>query len=417
MIGIRGRVFLTILVAFIGVSAQAQAPNLEMMDLVLKAVPNGPVALVCGEPIPNDEFRDMYMGETIRFAQLNPGKSVDDEIRLGIALNCLRALIEREVLHQESERRKIGIAEDKLQQAWEIEIKKLQEALVRDGKQVTSEADVLKEAGTTKDKALLELRKALMIEELRKQLMNENGVNISDADVKKWYDENKSSTRRPDQLHLKQIFIQADSAKQGAKPKAGQTVEQRAQDAYNRISSGQSFEGVAKAVSDGRFKDQGGDWGLRPASEFPPFIVEAANRMKPGDISQPIKSEYGFHILKLVETVPGEEVTFEKAAPDIRNMLMARKGGDAVRKFTSEVTKDPAKVQVYLDIEKQLRTRPELLQRFAQDFAVEQKQAAGAAGKKPSTGDAEIKAPKMAPTKAPFPATAPPKSTPRPKAN
>jgi len=413
MSGIRSRIILAIVAAGFGASALAQAPNLENMDLVLKAVPNGPVALVCGEPIPNDEFRDMYMGEVIRFAQMNPGKSVDDEVRLGIALNCLRSLIEREVLSQEAERRKIAIPDDKLQEAWTIEIKKLQDALVKGGKQVTTEADVLKEAGTTKDKATKELRKALMIEELRKAITNESGVSVTDADVKKWYETNKPATRRPDQLHLKQIYIQADSMKPGAKPKNGQTAEQRAQDAYNRITSGQSFEGVAKAVSDGKFKDEGGDWGLLPASEFPPFIIEAANRLKPGDISQPIKSDKGYHILKLVETVPGEEVPFEKAAPDIRNMLLARKGGDAVHKFTSEVTKDPLKVQVFLDIEKQLRTRPELLQRFAQDFAVEQKQTAGAAEKKPAP---EV-APKAAAPKATSPkaATPAPKSAPKPK--
>lgn len=392
MNGIGCRVVAVAVAVCAGLSSWAQAPNLEMMDLVLKAVPNGPVALVRGEPVSNDEFRDMYVGEIIRYDQLNPGKNVDDGVRLGIALNCLRALIEREVLAQEAFKRKIAIPDAKLQEAWQIEMKKLQEALVRDGRTINSEADVLKEAGTTKDKALSELRKALMIEELRRQLMTESGVNISDADVRKWYDENRSSTRRPDQLHLKQIFIQADSAKQGAKPKSGQTAEQRAQDAYNRIASGQSFEGVAKAVSDGRMKDQGGDWGLRPTSEFPDFIVGAASRMKPGDISQPIKSEYGYHILKLIETVPGEEVPFEKAAPDIRNMLMARKGGDAVRKFTSDVTKNPDMVQVFLDIEKQLRSRPELLQRFAQDFATDQKSAGG----KPAPS-----VPKMAPSRKP----------------
>ncbi|MBX7255157.1 MAG: peptidylprolyl isomerase [Candidatus Hydrogenedentes bacterium] len=405
MRGIGCKALLVVLTVGFIVTARAQAPNLDMMDLVLKAVPNGPVALVRGEAVQSDEFRDMYVGEVIRFAQLNPGKSIDDGDRLGIALNCLRSLIEREVLFQEASKRKIAIPDAKLQEAWQIEIKKLQDALVRDGKKADTEADVLKEAGTTKDKAMAELRKALMIEELRKQLMTEGGVNITDADVKKWYDENRSSTRRPDQLHLKQIFIQADSTKQGAKPKNGQTAEQRAQDAYNRIASGQSFEGVAKAMSDGRMKDEGGDWGLRPVSEFPAFIVEAANRMKPNEVSQPIKSEYGYHILKLIETVPGEEVPFDKAAPDIRNLLMARKGGDAVRKFTSEITKDPNLVQVFLDIEKQLRSRPELLQRFAQDFATEQKQ--NSANGKPAAGAAPKAKPAPNAKAAPKPATKP----------
>ena len=359
------RLVLTALIAVAGgVSrAQAQAPNLDLMDIVLKSVPDGPVAIVAGAAISSQEFKDLYMGEVLRWAQMNPGKQVDDEVRLGIAMNGLRMLIEREVLYQEALKRKLTIPDSELEAKWQAELAGMKKASAKEGQPEPSEADVLKLAGVTREQALTELRKAMLVEKLRETIMNEKGVTVSGQEVADWYEQNKNLTRRPDLIHLKQIFIQADKNRKDAKKDA---ARQRADEAYQRIQSGQSFEGVAKAVSDGRYKEDGGDWGTRPVGEFPPFIVDAANKLKPGEVSQPIASEYGYHILKLVEAVPGAETPLEKAAPDVRRMLMAKKGAQAVREFTSKVIGDPKTLQVFLDLEKQIELRPGLREKLAE---------------------------------------------------
>lgn len=66
-------------------------------------------------------------------------------------------------------------------------------------------------------------------------------------------------------------------------------------DAYNKIKSGQSFEGVARAVSEGQYKDKGGEWPVLPAKEFPDFVQQAVSTMKPGDVSAPIESKEAAH--------------------------------------------------------------------------------------------------------------------------
>jgi hypothetical protein len=357
-------VVLLLIVAGLGVAALAQAPNLELMDIVLKSIPDGPVAIVNGTPVGNQEFRDLYMGEVLRWAQLNPGEEVTDEIRLGIALNGLRMLIEREILYQEAQKRQLSIPQSELEAKWEEELQALRKVSDGAADGELTESDILERAGATRAEALAELRKALLIEAVRDAIMKEKGVTVSDADVTSWYEENRTATRRPDMLHLKQIFIQGDKSRQDTKNAASRG---RAEEAYKRIQSGQSFEGVAKSVSDGRYKDNGGDWGMRPVNEFPPFIVDAANKLQPGEVSQPFESDYGFHILKLVEVVAGKEVSLDDAEDDIREMLLSRKGSDAIREFTSEITSDPKALQVFLDLDRQIQSSPELRSRFSKE--------------------------------------------------
>jgi parvulin-like peptidyl-prolyl isomerase len=327
-------------------------------------VPDGPVALVNGAPVSNQEFKDLYMGEVLRWAQLNPGQEVSDEVRLGIGLNGLRMLIEREILYQEAQKRKLSIPESELEAKWQEELETLRKASSGEGASELTEAVILERAGATRQEALTELRKAMLIEKVRDAIMKEKGVNVSDQEVKDWYSQNRDVTRRPDMMHLKQIFIQGDKTR---KDKQDEAARKRAEDAYKRILAGQSFEGVAKAVSDGRHKDEGGDWGMQSVTDFPLFIVEAANKMQPGEISKPVESEFGFHILKLIEVVPGEEVPLDRAEKDIQAMLRSRKGAQAIRDFTSAVTGDPNALQVFLDLDNQILGSPELRKRFSEN--------------------------------------------------
>ena len=59
--------------------------------------------------------------------------------------------------------------------------------------------------------------------------------------------------------------------------------------------------------------------------------------------------------------IPGEEITFEKAAPFIKNTLLLRKTNRAVETFCQEATKDEDAIQTALDLDRKLITHPELL--------------------------------------------------------
>ncbi len=338
------------------------------MDIVLKSIPDGPVARVGQVSVPPDDFRDLYLSELTRFQALSGKKQPDDLDRINLAMKCLRLLVERSILTQEAQRRNITVSEKEVNEAWQEEIKRLGEALSKKAGESLEEAEILRLAGTTREQALAELRRTLTIEKMREQIFKDRNITVTDKEVADFFEANKANARRGDQVRLQQIFIRSQEQKPGApkKPNAS-TREQalaRAKNALKRIQSGESFAAVARAECDGPLKEKGGDVGLLALETLPEPLQRAIATMQPGDLSDVIESEHGFHIVKLIELVPGKEFTLEEAKPQIRAMLLSRKGNEAIRAFCEEVSQGRYPIQIYLDLEKQISVRPDLRNLF-----------------------------------------------------
>lgn len=349
----------------VGGVAVAQAPDLSRMDIVLKSIPDGPVARVGNEIIGPDEFRDLYVSELTRFQFMGGKRNATDVDRITLAMKCLRLLVERSILIQEAARRKLTVSDKELDDAWNEEMGRLGKALSTQTGGSMDEAEILKVAGATRDEARQELRRTLLIEKMRQQIIKEKNVAVNDAEVTAFFEENKGNARTGDHVHIQQIFIRA--AEGGQRRSNTPTREQalaRAQTALKRIKSGESFAGVARSECDGPLKEKGGDVGMLALDSLPEPLQAAIAKMRPGELSDVIESEHGFHIVKLIELAPGKEITIEDAAPQIRAVLMARKGNEAIRQFCAEVSEGRFNIQVYLDLDKQISVRPDLMDLF-----------------------------------------------------
>ncbi len=357
----RARMFLMGIALVLGACpCWAQAPDLANMDLVEKSVPDGPVAKVQGVNITPEEFLSLYKGE-LQMAQMrNSGEAPDDFLRVGVGLKCMRALIEREILYQEAEKRGLTIPDTELQKSWDIELDRLRESMSRGSDKDITEEQILAEAGATREEGMRELRKALLIEKMKAELVKASGVKVTDAEVREFYEKEKDRFRQPDLFHLKQLFIRSLRNAAGEGNTTREEARARIETALKRIRAGESFEAVAKSVSEGPFRDNGGDLGLTPANELPPFFIDPAASMQPGAMSDIIESEYGFHVIKLVEFKPGVEVGFDKAGPVIRERLLAERGEQAASEFCRSTMENEEAVQVFLELDKTLAAHPDL---------------------------------------------------------
>ncbi len=344
------------------VAAWGQAPSLEGLDLVLDVVPAGPVALVHNRPIPSEAFVELYTSELNRYQLLRPDDTISDAFRIGLALRCMRILIEKEVLLQEAEKRNVTLTDEYVQGQWAKEVEMLGQQLAGEHAEPLSEDEVLKRAGATREEALTELRKALMIEKIREIIAKEKGVEVTDKEVKQQYEQmHEDNVRQPDRAHLRQIFLRAPRQNDNGAEAQRQEARKKAEDALSRIQSGRKFDAVAKEVSDEPFRSKGGDLGTARIDTMPDFMAEAARTLKPGEMSGVIESDFGYHIIELLELLPGEEITFEKAAPYIKSTLLLQKTNHAVEEFCREATDDKDAIQTALNLDRKLITHPELL--------------------------------------------------------
>ena len=339
---------------------QAQAPDLANMDFVLKSVPDGPVAKVNGANIDASEFTSFYRAELGIVAARTGNKSIAPRVRLETGLYCLRLLVEREILLQEAKRRNIALSEDEVQLAWAKEVERAARQLPRkDGGAPPSEAEVLETAGVSREAALAEVRKDLLIAKVREALIEERGIEVSDADVEAFYEKNKDALQQPERCHLKRISIHFPQGDPADQPDARADARARIEKALQRIRAGESFEAVAKSVSEGPARDNGGDLGMIPVTSLPPVYADALADLKPGELSGIIEGATGFHIVQLVEYAAGEQASLEETAPRIREMLRARKAALAVGDFTRPIYADKDAVQIFLELERTLSTHPD----------------------------------------------------------
>jgi peptidyl-prolyl cis-trans isomerase C len=338
----------------------AQAPDLEGLDLVLKAMPEGPVARVNGVDISKDEFAGLY-SQQIAMLEKSAQQKAPDYARLDAGLACLRMLVQRELIYQEAVRQKVELPEADLDQRWNTEMERMKQAFSsKSANKEPSEQEILEAAGATRDGARAELRKALLIEKMRANIADQQKLDVDEAEIKKFFDEHGSEFKRPDRIHLNQVFVTFKPTGKPEDETKKAEARKKIESALSRIHAGESFATVAKAVSEAPDKDRGGDLGSLPTEMLPPFFLEEANKLKPGEISGVIESQFGFHVIKLVESAAGGEVTYDQAKPRIRQMLLAEQSDKAVDKWCEEFMKNPGAVEIFLQIDRILVTHPEL---------------------------------------------------------
>ena len=347
-----------IAVALLAVTAWSQAPDLERLDLVLRSVPDGPVAKVNGVNIGKAEYVGAYQAELGALMLRLKTREIPDRLRVETGVRCVALLVQRELLRQEALRRKLIVTDEEVEDHWNKEVERIRKAAAKTGDQVISEEDLLGITGATWEGAKAELRKALLIQRMREQLGEEGDTGVSDSEIKGFYDEHKDMFHRPEALHLKQIFVNSPKANQSENNAQRAEARERIADALMRIRAGETFEAVARDVSQAPDRQRGGDMGTIPAEALPPFFVEPAASMEPGDISDIIESDLGFHVFMLVEFVSGGDVPLDKAKEGIRKILQAKKLDEAVAKFCEPYMKEPGRIEVYLDIERTLATHP-----------------------------------------------------------
>jgi len=149
-------------------------------------------------------------------------------------------------------------------------------------------------------------------ENLRDQMLSERvrerevqgRIRITDGDIDKYLDERQAALQGRAQLNIAQILVPVP---EGAGPVVVSERKARAEAALARIRAGEDFAKVAREVSEDANKDRGGEIGLRAADKLPDVFVEAVKDLKAGEVRpELLRSEAGFHVLKLVARETGK---------------------------------------------------------------------------------------------------------------
>ena len=136
-------------------------------------------------------------------------------------------------------------------------------------------------------------------------------VKVSSDDVKKFYDEHKSEFLAGESVEASHILVD-DEAK----------IKEILAD----IKAGKiSFEDAAKANSSCPSGEKGGALGEFGRGQMVPEFEQAAFAMNVGEISEPVKTQFGYHLIKLTNKKEASEIPFEQIAPQLEKKLLTEK--------------------------------------------------------------------------------------------
>jgi peptidyl-prolyl cis-trans isomerase D len=147
-------------------------------------------------------------------------------------------------------------------------------------------------------------------------------VKLTDSEVREYYDENMESFKIPKKVVARHILLKVS---QDADPKTVEKTKEKALKILKLAREGKDFAELAKKYSEGPSRNNGGYLGeFTKESMVKPF-AEKAFSMKPGEISEPVRTRFGWHIIKVEKVINAHTIPFKDAKKDIEKKLTDNK--------------------------------------------------------------------------------------------
>ncbi|BCR05774.1 peptidylprolyl isomerase [Desulfuromonas versatilis] len=154
------------------------------------------------------------------------------------------------------------------------------------------------------------------------KLAIDDKVKVSDEEVAAFYRKHQEGYVRPRQFKASHILVKVNPSSNAEERAA---LKKRAEELAAKAKAGEDFYNLAYYNSDDRSKYVGGDLGYFHEGQTVAEFEAALKKLKAGEISDPVKTMYGFHIIKLVEVNESRQLGFEEVAGKIRQTLESGK--------------------------------------------------------------------------------------------
>lgn len=160
-----------------------------------------------------------------------------------------------------------------------------------------------------------------------------NSISIDPSEARAYYDANADEFSQPEQVRARHILLQVNESRTADEAR-GQLEEAKA-----KVLAGESFEALASELSeDPGSKIRGGDLGFFGRGAMVAEFEAAAFSTPPGQMSDPIQSQFGFHLIQVVEKNAGGQRPFEEVEAGITQRLMADRAREAAESKAQELS-------------------------------------------------------------------------------
>jgi len=154
-------------------------------------------------------------------------------------------------------------------------------------------------------------------------------INISEDEVNKYYEAHKSEFVRPEQVALREIVVSTE----GKKPEELPDLKKKAETALKRVQDGEDFGEIAKRLSDGSTKSQGGFLGVYKRGELSKELEDKVFKMKRNELTEVMETKQGYLVLQVLEHYDEGEQALAKVRNEIMDKLYGQRMEPAMREY------------------------------------------------------------------------------------
>ena len=278
------------------------------------------------------------------------GQSPTEAVLNNFRKRVLEGMIRENLIKSKIEEKKIKVTDEEVDA-------KIKEIAEQQGVSVEQLIDSAKTRGYDLDKIKEQVRMGAGFDKLMEAESEKDAFKVSDEDAKKYYDENIEMYSSPALVKVSHILAGGrgfDSFDDAKKAEAKTKIEE----VQKKLKDGMPFEEAAKQFSDCPSKEDGGDLKVyiskdgkidgkgRPGAMDVTFS-EAAFTLKTGEYGEPVKTPFGYHIIKCTDKKAAEVKTFDDVKKSIINQMEDQKKGEFAQNYIKSIV-DGAKV-VYPD--------------------------------------------------------------------
>ena len=200
----------------------------------------------------------------------------------------LERLVLQEIQMQRANHAGVKVSDEMLNAA-------LQDVAKRNNLTLTQLPEELKKQGVDYAEYREEIRKEMMLQLLRQRDVLQH-ISVTPREIDQFLDKQSKAPSEQNEYNVSHILI---AVGQEASPAQQEAAAKRAQDVYERAKSGEDFAKLAVAYSNSQTALEGGALGWRKGSELPTFLADIIAKLKPGEVSEPLRTPTGYHIIRL----------------------------------------------------------------------------------------------------------------------
>jgi peptidyl-prolyl cis-trans isomerase C len=283
-----------------------------------------------GDTIPKAEFES-----AVRAVEQRAGGAVPAEKRDEVYRSVLEDLVAYRLLKHEVKQRQLAVADTEV------------DARINAFKQQAgSEAnfrEMLRAQQITEAKLREDARTDLLVAKFLDQEVNQK-VLVKPTDVATFYEKNPDRFQQGETLRASHILVGVPG---GADDKTRAALRARAEAALKAAKGGQDFARLARQYSQDSSSQRGGDLGFFPRGQMVPAFDQAAFALAPGQVSDLVETEFGYHIIKATEKRPARVVPFVEAAAQIQDFLEQQQRQEKGKALVDQL-KAKGKVQIFI---------------------------------------------------------------------